>query len=346
MTSVDLWGAGIGAAVYGAACRSLGWKIASVGSRSAERAAMLAAEYNGLHTYDFETGPRAHADLTIVATPPANHASAVDRLGSVERLIVVAPLASTCAEADRMIDIPSPKFGGFGWPLISAPATQEFMRRAPSVGRPTSMSMTSSRPLPDWGGYADGAWGGGALQFAGHDHIAFTLLLARFLGNGPPTAIDATMKSSADGVDIAADVTMYFADGFFATVHADWMANLARSEIQLSGDEGVLRIDGNPAPTLEHNGLPVVLPRRPLTDERLRPLHDAGLVDMLRTIEAPLTSSAPLPQAFTFEFGRDVCEVIAASYRSAGRGGTPVMLPFTGKRDATAIEHFKTAAAS
>ena len=346
MTTVGLWGAGVGGSVYATAARLLGWSVGSVGSRDVERAATLAGEVGAFHSFALEAGTNESHDVTIIATPPSSHGDMFESVSAVDDVVIVAPLASTLAEADRMIDAPAPKRCVLGWPLITAPTTQELVRRASTIGTPTNLSMASSRPLPSWGGYSNGDWGGGVAHFAAHDHLALTLLLARFIGLGTPATASAAMSMNPSGVDIAAEMTLTFETGFTATVAARWTdENVPRSEIQLAGIDGVLRIDGNPAPTLEHDGSKVLMPRRPIADEQFRPLYDAGLVDLLKTVEAEFGSDRALPHAFTLDFGREVGEVIAAAYWSAGLDSTPVPLPFGGSRTQSPLELFRAAAA-
>lgn len=346
MTSVALWGAGIAGSVYGTAARVLGWTIDSIGSRNASRAHTLASDIGARSSFAFESPRDSASDLTIIATPPANHAAAVETVAGSATVVVVAPLTSTQAQADAMISgHPTSQRRLFGWPLVTAPTTQELMRRASSVGIPTNLSMSSSRPLPTWGGYATGDWGGGVTQFGAHDHIALSLLLARFVGLGTPDAVSATMTMTATGVDVDASVAMAFSSGFSATVRAQWNdAEIPRSEIQLAGADGVLRIEASPVPVLEHNGEHVSTPQRPLPDERFRPLHDAGLINLLQTIDAELSSNRPLPHAFTLDFGREVGDIISAAYRSAGLGGEPVPLPFAAQRELSPLELHRVAA--
>lgn len=266
-TRVTLWGAGAGATAYAMACRTLGWTIDSVGSRSTGRARVLAEQVDAADAFGFDAATPAIGGLTIVVTPPADHPTAVDRVGDV---VVVAPLAMTLAAADQMVDLGASMLRVFGWPLVSAPTTQELMRRAGGIGTPTSLAMSASRPLPDWGGYATDRWGGGALVFVGHDLVALTLLLSRFVGLGPPVAVAATMSSDGDGPDRSVAVRLMFADGFVATVDAAWSnGGSPRADAQLSGTDGVLRIDSDPAPSLEHDGETVPLARPALADPPL-----------------------------------------------------------------------------
>lgn len=345
MTGVAVWGAGVAGSVYATASRLLGWTVDSIGSRTADRATSLATNVGARSAFTFASPLTAVSDLAIIATPPTHHAAAFETITSSAGTVVVAPLASTLAEADRMVAADGPHRGVLGWPLITAPTTQELMRRAGSIGAPTNLSMSSSRPLPQWGEYLTGAWGGGATQFVAHDHIALTLLLARFIGLGEPTTVTATMELNAHGVDIGAAISLTFPDGQIATIHAGWNDEpIPRSDIQLAGTDGVLRIDASPVPVLEHNGETVHTTGRSLPDEQFRPLHEAGLIDLLKTIEAELSSNRPLPHAFTFDFGRQVGDVVAAAYRSAGTDGTPVPLPFEGARNMSPLEIYRAAA--
>lgn len=243
-------------------------------------------------------------------------------------VVVPAPLASTLALADALVDDGGRR--SFGWPLITTAAVQELLRRAPSVGAVTNLSSRSTRPAPP-----DGAsLSGGVLLSSAHDQIALTMLVARLVGMGAPQSVTASVGLDANGLDDAADVAIEFVGGRTAHVHADWQSESVTSqEFQLAGEAGVLRSETDPRLSLEFNGEQVRLPVANVANEQHRPLHESGVIAMLKTIAASFDAGT-LPYAFTLAFGRDVLEVIIAAYASAGRH-EPVALPFDGDRNAT-----------
>jgi predicted dehydrogenase len=242
-------------------------------------------------------------------------------------VVVPAPLALTLALADTAVKAAGRR--SFGWPLITTAAVQALMRRAPSVGAVTNLSSRSTRPAPPGGASLPG----GALLYSAHDPIALTMLVARLVGLGAPRSINASVGLGTNGLDDAADVAIEFVGGLIGHVHADWQSeSVASQEFQLAGEVGVLRSETDPRLSLEFNGERVRLPAANIVDEQHRPLHESGVVAMLKTIAASFDAGT-LPYAFTLEFGRDVLEVIMAAYASAGKH-EPVALPFDGDRNA------------
>lgn len=243
-------------------------------------------------------------------------------------VVVPAPLATTLAAADDLVAA-----GGrhaFGWPLVNTSPVQELLRRFADVGTVTALSSRSTRPLPPDAASVPA----GVLFQSAHDHIALTLLVARVTALGVPTSVSASAVMGQRGIDDSADVHIAFAGGITASVHADWHSDgVVSREFQLAGELGVLRSETDPRPALEFNGDPVVLPTKRLSDEQLRPLHESGIIDMLKTIGAGFDSGA-LPHAFTLAFGRDVLAVIMAAYQAIA-DRRPVALPFDGDRTAT-----------
>jgi predicted dehydrogenase len=243
-------------------------------------------------------------------------------------VVVPAPLAPTLALADAAVEVAGRR--SFGWPLITTAAVQELLRRAPSVGAVTNLSSRSTRPAPPGGASPSG----GVLLYSAHDQIALTMLIARLVGLGAPRLVNASVEFGANGLDDAADVAIEFDGGLTACVHADWQSGSVTSqEFQLAGEAGVLRSETDPRLSLEFNGEQVRLPAASVADDQYRPLHESGVVAMLKTIAAAFDAGT-LPYAFTLAFGRDVLEVIIAAYASAGRR-EPVVLPFDGDRSAT-----------
>jgi predicted dehydrogenase len=98
----------------------------------------------------------------------------------------------------------------------------------------------------------------------------------------------------------------------------------------VAGEQGVLRADLIPTPTLEHNGDPVRVPA-----SRLGEVEDYGFVAQHRAFAADFAAGRePVTNA---RFGRHVLEIVCAAYESAA-AGAPEPLPFRGQRDRTPLQ--------
>jgi hypothetical protein len=104
-------------------------------------------------------------------------------------------------------------------------------------------------------------------------------------------------------------------------------------DAQLAGEQGVVRAEIFPSPTLELNGDPVPLPapkgQMPLLEQLGYAAELQALVDDVAAHRTPVMSAA---------FGREVLQVVLAAYTSAGREGAKEPLPFTGARDRTPLQ--------
>ncbi len=340
---VALRGAGVMARAFAGACRALGWRVVSVSSRDAARSTTFADDLGaGAVAVGFDeqlAGPPP--DVAVVATPPFDHAAAA--LTWAERgvpVVIATPVAATLAEADRLV---AAEQGGarflFGSSMPSAPVAQELFRRVSDVGEIGHLSARSIRPAPDWGGFLDPSWGGGVMSHPAVHPLSLVLLIGRVAGLGAPVEVSAELRGvggSVPGsaqVDTEASVELRFASGPVASVAVDWRDDRHRAwDLQVAGAGGVVRLDMDPAPTLEVDGAPVPLRRVAPADEQ--PLEDVGLTPMFRTLWADITEDRPT--VMNAAFGRDVLEIVSAANWSSGAGG-PTPLPFTGPRDRTPI---------
>ena len=108
----------------------------------------------------------------------------------------------------------------------------------------------------------------------------------------------------------------------------------SRWDVQAASERRVLRLELFPHLALEADGEPVAPPARRWTVPEER-FEDLGYCDQLAAFAADVTRGRrPLMDA---EFGREVLEVIAAAYASAGDDGRPQALPFAGPRDRTPL---------
>jgi predicted dehydrogenase len=335
-TTVALHGAGMIAVAHAASARLLGMDLVSVASRSAERAAKVASMFDSVPTtYDALPGD---ADVVVVATPPQCHAADTIRLLDAGAAVLVEkPLCRTLDEADRMVAA-ADRNGGrllYGENLAYAPVVTTMTARARHVGPPTDLEVRSLQSLPTWGAFTTDDWGGGALFDLGVHPLAVAMLLANASGLGRVTAVSATLRGGAGHrSDEHADVRLHFASGLRARVVASWQAGPDPVwDAQLAGEDGVLRAEIFPAPTLEFNGHPVQLPAAtgamPLLEQLGYASQLQALVDDVAARRTPVMSAA---------FGRDVLQVVLAAYASAGSDSSRVPLPFTGARDRTPLQ--------
>ncbi len=212
-------------------------------------------------------------------------------------VVAVAPLAPTVAECDALIAQPAAGRRAFAWPTISVTAVQQMIVRCSGIGAVTNLSSRSTRPA------------GTDLLVAIHDQVAVILLLAQITGLGAPTGSSmrpSDVDSSAPPVD---RLSVHFGD-FRATAEVTWADVEPTLDLQIAGADGVLRIETDPVTHLEHNGQPVPLPAPPPATTELTELRVAGVLGMLKSIEAAWTEDRPLAPAYSFEFGRTVVAVV------------------------------------
>jgi predicted dehydrogenase len=339
MTSVAFAGAGAISAVHGLAARAAGLTPVAVASRQADRA-RLRAEQMGARPVRYDELP-AGADLVVVCTPPAGHADdAIRALQGGAAVLVEKPLAATLADADRLVAAArsAPGRVGYGENLAHAPVVTAALARRPGLGAVTHLEARVVQPPPPWGDYGTAAWGGGVLFDVGPHPLALALLLAR---PARPVEVRAELAAGHDHpTDEHAEVTVRFDSGLQAQVVVSWRsAGEVLWDVQAAGPAGVLRIELLPEPVLEVNGEPVAVPGSPvpLPDPKL---HQLGYRDQLAAFAAD--AAAGREPVMDAAFGREVLDILCAAYASAGAGGTPGAVPFTGRRDLTPHELWRT----
>jgi myo-inositol 2-dehydrogenase/D-chiro-inositol 1-dehydrogenase len=334
MTSIAFAGSGHISAVHGVAAKAVGLTTTAVASRRWAQA-VARAEQLGARPVHYEDLP-AGADLVLVCTPPARHADdAITALQGGAEVIVEKPLAATLADADRIVTASRQTGGRVGYAenLVHAPVVAEALRRRPGLGPLRHLEAHVSQGRPAWGGFLAEDYGGGVLFDVGPHPIAVVLLLAR---PARPVAVRATLAGSAEHVvDDHAEVRLTFDTGLEAPVVVSWRpAEGSRWDVQAASERRVLRVELFPHLALEADGEPVAPPGRRWTVPEER-FEDLGYCDQLAAFAADVTRGRrPLMDA---EFGREVLEIIAAAYASAGDGGRPQALPFAGPRDRTPL---------
>jgi len=337
--TVALYGAGMIARAHGSAAQLAGMRVVAVASRTDQRARALADELaTEVCTIDDLLAGAVAADVVVVATPPACHASeAVALLDRGYAVLVEKPLCRTLAEADALVEAAArhPNHLWYGENLVYAPVVQQLLARAGDLGTLTHLEVRALQAAPTWGGYTTDDWGGGALFDLGVHPLAIALLCANAAGAGAPTAVSATMRGGVGhGSDEWSEVRVHYPTGLVARVEASWLAGpTAVCDAQIASATGVVRAEIIPDPALEHNGEAIRLMPDDCSDS---PLVRLGLVGQFATLENEHTSrTVPTMGA---AFGRFVLDVVCAAYRSAGRASDPESLPFTGPRTRTPLD--------
>ncbi|MGZ4758896.1 MAG: Gfo/Idh/MocA family protein [Acidimicrobiales bacterium] len=188
MTSLAFAGAGRITVVHGLAARAVdGLAVTRVASRSPATAQERAGQV-GATACRYEDLP-AGADVVLVATPPARHAAdALQAIGAGAKVIVEKPLATTLAQADALVEASAGAGHALGYAenLAFAPIVVAAVALAGELGPLRHVEVSALQGRPDWGGFLEAAWGGGALFDLGVHPIAVALLLARAHDGGRP----------------------------------------------------------------------------------------------------------------------------------------------------------------
>ena len=339
--SIALAGAGYIAVVHALAADSAGAKVTVVASAGGKSARHLAGELDAKKVSP-DALP-AGAEFLIVATPPALHAElALQGLQAGASVLVEKPLATTLAEADRIVSAAvsaaaatagqSAKSGGIlrcAENLLHSPVWARAIILRAGLGPLTHLSLRTLQPPPDWGHFAEPLSAGGVLFDLGPHALALALGLA----DEPVLAVSASLSSTRqDGADDSAAVVLRFESGLRASIEISWVSEITVWEAQASSESGVLRIELIPEILLEHNGEPVAIAlRHPQADPTL---EQFGYVDQL----LDLISQDPNRPGQTAEQARSILEIICAAYQSAGQEGQEVQLPFEGERSMTPMQ--------
>jgi predicted dehydrogenase len=319
--------------VHAMAAEVLGLPVGAVASRDPERAAERAAPL-GATVCSYDELP-AGADAVVVATPPARHVDdAVRALAAGAAVLVEKPLATTLARADDLVAADAAAGGRmlYGENLAFAPVVVRAVELIAGLGPLRHLEARALQGRPDWGDFLTDGWGGGALFDLGVHPLAVVMLAAT-----PARVVQVTARLEGAGdiaVDEYAEVTLRFDSGLGARVVASWRQPSAQWDLQAASADGVVRADLVPSLGLERDGDPVPVPSaRP--DLPLPQLEQFGYLHQLGALADVVAGDRPRLGA---RFGRDVLDVVCAAYASAGSGGAPEAVPFTGRRDRTPLE--------
>jgi predicted dehydrogenase len=319
--------------VHGMAAEVLGLPVRAVASRHAGRAAERAAQLRA-EVCAYDELP-AGADAVVVATPPARHVDdTVRALEAGAAVLVEKPLATTLARADDLVAADDAVGGRvlYGENLAFAPIVERAVELIAGLGPLQHLEARALQGRPDWGDFLTDGWGGGALFDLGVHPLAVVMLAA-----APARVVEVAANLDGAG-DVAGDehaeVGLRFDSGLRARVVVSWRQPSAQWDLQAASADGVVRADLVPSLGLEHDGDPAPVPvMRP--DLPLPQLEQFGYLHQLVALVDVVAGGRPRLGA---GFGRDVLDVVCAAYASAGAGGAPEAVPFTGPRDRTPLE--------
>jgi predicted dehydrogenase len=333
---IALCGAGMIAGVHALAAQQLGFPIVYVASRDHQRTIRRASDL-GCRAVNYDQLPGG-ADIVIVATPPGLHFDhTVQALERQAAVIVEKPFVATLNEADRLVMI-AERHGNrllYAENLIFAPAVQALLSRIPDCGSLSHISIRTVQSAPTWGDFLQPTWGGGVLFDLGVHPLAMAVLIGRQSGAGEVIAVQATLRGEVTDTD--ALVTLIYANGLTADVHASWEGDdVANWDVQLASSNAVLRLELLPTVSLEHNGdalaLPVAHGPHPFIEQ-------LGYVNQLRLAATAFTHSVSPPS--DARFGRWIMEIVCAAYVSASQGSQRVAVPSNCERHKTPWQLWK-----
>ena len=341
-TTIAFAGAGLITAVHGLAVQATaGLRATRVASRTFANATKR-AEGMGAEPCTYAELP-AGADIVFVTTPPGRHVlDAMAALQAGAKVIVEKPLATTLADADRLVDAAAP--GGrvaYAENLAYAPVVVEAIERIGGLGAIHHLELQMLQSRPHWGDFLTASWGGGVLFDLGVHPIAVALLLA-----APARPVEVTARlDGADDIDVDehADLTIVFDSGLRAHLTTSWRQPRDDSlwDLQAASGTGVLRVELAPNFALEVDGEPVALPAE--RDDLPSPLLERmGYTGQLEAFTDAF--AAGRDPAMSAAFGREVLDLVCAAYTSAGRAGAPEALPFQGDRTRTPLQLWRSTA--
>lgn len=339
MPSYALAGSGTMAAIWAQVIATTpGHDLRAVASRQHEHAVRLASAYRCAAV---EPEHLAAADVVVVASaPPAHCDDALRAAADGAAVVVEAPLCTTLADADLMVDAAADGARlAYGEHLLFAPLVRDALRRVAALGPFDYLEARVLQQRPIRRSAFDAGWGGGVLFDLGAHALAVLLTAA---GTDRPVSVQARldpMRPDADAVDDQATVELTFASGARGTLELSWRAPTPQWSLQVATPASAFRLELLPDPHLEQLG--VDLPRPPRRRPELEPaqLETFGYLDHLLETGDELAGGAD--PYVPVGLGRYVLDVLCGAYRSA-RTGAAEPLPFTGDRRRTPWQLWRT----
>jgi predicted dehydrogenase len=319
---------------HAAAAAAAGMRVVAVASRTEQRATAVARRV-GATAVRYADLP-AGGDIVVVATPPAQHAAhTLQALRAGAAAVIEKPLCRSLAEADTLVEAAAAhgQRAMYAENLAYAPVVKAFVHHARSFPGLRHLEVRAINPLPAWGDFTTDEWGGGALFDLGVHPLAVALLAA-----APDSVVSVTAAlegspTGAHGTDEHATVDLQFDSGLVAHVVSSFRGgDQPLWDAQAASDDGVVRAELLPVPSLERNGDAVPLPAPSTKPAAIEQYGYSGQLTAFATDldrgQTPVMSVA---------FGRTVLDIVCAAYTS-GRTGEPEAVPFSGRRDRTPLQ--------
>ena len=221
-------------------------RLVGVASRTADRAAASAAEWEIATTYSSYEAMLADPAIDVVYIPLPNHLHVEWTLRAVaagKHVLCEKPLALTPQDVDRVAEAAAQK---------QVVVTEAFMYRhhpltrqvvemvaGGAIGTLRAVRGTFTFPLTRAGDVRlTPEWGGGSAWDVGCYPVSY----ARLLAKGEPIAVTAQARTGATGIDVGLAGTMQFPDGMLAAVDCGFDAHF-RTYVEAAGTDGILAID-------------------------------------------------------------------------------------------------------
>lgn len=272
-------------------------------------------------------------DFIDVASPPATHAGAARAaLDAGAHVIVEKPMCLSIDEFDALARLARERdrvlMCVHNWKYAPAYAIARRMIDEGRLGAVTFISLDRLRSEPAGAGRAGGAWrasaesGGGILI----DHGWHVFYLMRWLmGGAAPLAASAALSiSPSSGADEVADLRVEFGGGRLARAHLSWHAAARRTSALISGESGMLEVEGDRVRFTSRSGLSEDVPAADIPDDSYHSEWFAGMAaEFERAVtEGPdgATAKANLAEA------RSALGLIIAARKSARMNSRAVEL--------------------
>ncbi len=240
MTKFAIVGASRGATLHAdAILRTPGADLVGVGGRpgSAELLAEV-AEVPDLSMAELV----AHADVMVVAVPPAELAGVTQQLASLRGELKAALIEMPIIHEISALPFATMTASNF----LYAPLARRALSAITHLDAPHHVQIRITQPEPTWGAHGQPGFGGPALDPGGR----LVTLLA--VAAGEPI-INATVTNRGTN-PTTETVTFGLASGREASIKSTWQPGAARTELEVADRSGVVSLAFDPLPTLAIDG--------------------------------------------------------------------------------------------
>lgn len=337
MTKLALVGSSYVTALYALAAREIGWKITSLterrGRQGEERARQIGVELRRPDDI------RADADVVVVASDHRYRVEdAIRFLSTGAYVLVETPIALTLENADRLeaVSRSNPGQLRFAANLLFAPLIVDALEITNEIGVLENLEVRALQARPEWDDVMDPEDVNGALFALGIQPVTLALCAASASSSGHVVGVSARqVVTTNNSPDSHATLDISFTSGLTATVEVGWDDRTPVWDFQAASNNGVVRAELLPNPSLELNGEPRALSKRnrSRSDSQLSHL---GYVDMLlASTNMPTSRSGATSAGFgpRTALCHNAFEIVFAGYSSVIRDGARIEIPFEGPRD-------------